>query len=169
MLNLDASVYTSPHAFARERDLIFSRSWQLIGPQSRLAEPGSYVATEIASLKVFVKRGRDGALRGFRNVCRHRGARLLSEGWGRCGPIRCPYHNWVYGDEGELLNAPWFGEDPEFHKEDWPLVRIEVAEWRGGIFIFLTPHEPLETQLAALANELREEPIENYQATREER
>jgi choline monooxygenase len=169
MLNLDASVYTSPHAFARERDLIFSRSWQLIGPRSRLAEPGSYVATEIAGLKVFVKRGRDGALRGFRNVCRHRGARLLSEGWGRCGPIRCPYHNWVYGDEGELLNAPWFGEDPEFHKEDWPLVRIEVAEWRGLIFISIDPQEPLETQLGTLADELREEPIENYQATREER
>src|SRR5262245_63859719 len=100
MLNLDPSLYASPESFALERDRIFSKSWQLICPISRVEQPGSYVATEIASLKVFVLRGRDGVLRAFRNVCRHRGARLLAEGAGRCGPIRCPYHNWAYGDRG---------------------------------------------------------------------
>ena len=53
MLNLDARLYASPRTFEEERDLIFSRSWQLIGPASRLKEPGRYVATEIAGLEDF--------------------------------------------------------------------------------------------------------------------
>src|SRR5688572_18776816 len=169
MLNLDARVYASSVSFEQERDLLFSRSWQLIGSASHLAEPGSYVATEIAGLKVFVRRGRDGVLRAFRNVCRHRGARLLAEGSGRCGPIRCPYHNWVFGDEGELVNAPWFGEDPDFRKADWPLNRIEVGEWRGLVFASLAPGQSLAAQLGGLIEELMDEPIETYRPVREER
>jgi choline monooxygenase len=169
MLNLDARVYAAPLIFERERDLLFSRSWQLIAPVSSLAEAGNYVATEIAGLKVFVRRGRDGVLRGFRNVCRHRGARLLPEGSGRCGPIRCPYHNWVFGERGELVNVPWFGEDPDFRKEDWPLAPIEVTEWRGLVFVSLAPAQSLEAQLGGLIKELEGEPIENYRAVREER
>src|SRR5688572_26508471 len=168
MLNLDARVYASPTSFERERDLLFSCSWQLIRPASGLDEPGSYVATEIAGLKVFVGRGRDGVLRAFRNVCRHRGARLLAEGTGRCGAIRCPYHNWTYGDRGELVNAPWFGEDPDFRKEDWPLHEIEVAEWRGLVFVSLAPEQSLEAQLGGLIEEIKDEPIETYKAVRQE-
>jgi choline monooxygenase len=90
MLNLDPRLYATPQTFIDERERVFSKTWQLVGPASEVGEPGSYAAIEIAGLKVFVLRGRDGTLRGFRNVCRHRGARLLEEGTGRCGPIRCP-------------------------------------------------------------------------------
>lgn len=169
MLNLDARLYALPKIFEEERELIFSKSWQLIGPRSRLEAGGSYVATEIAGLKVFLLRGRDGLLRGFRNVCRHRGARLLAEGAGRCGPVRCPYHNWTYGDDGRLLNAPWFGEDPGFRKDDWHLQPIHIAEWRGLVFASIAPDISVEDQLGALAAELEEEPIERYVAVREER
>jgi choline monooxygenase len=117
MLNLDPALYATSRSFLEERERIFSRTWQLIGPASRLPEPGSYVATELAGLKLFVLRGRDGALRAFRNVCRHRGARLLEEGTGRCaGPVRCPYHNWSYDDQGRLVAMPWFGEEASFEK-----------------------------------------------------
>jgi choline monooxygenase len=169
MLNLDAWLYASPQIFERERELLFSRSWQLIGPASKVKEPGSYIATEIAGLKIFLLRGRDGTLRGFRNVCRHRGARLLPEGAGRCGPVRCPYHNWVYDEQGHLVNAPWFGEDANFHIGDWPLDRIFVREWRGLVFASVAPEEELEAQLGELVQELEAEPIERYMAVREER
>jgi choline monooxygenase len=169
MLNLDPSLYAAPESFALERDRIFSKSWQLVCPASRVAQSGSYVATEIAGLKVFVLRGRDGVLRAFRNVCRHRGARLLAEGSGKCGPIRCPYHNWAYGDQGELITAPWFGEDPSFRREDWPLDEIAVSAWRGLVFVAIDPSQELEVQLGELADELMGEPIETYVAVREER
>jgi choline monooxygenase len=169
VLNLDPTFYSTTRSFIDERDRIFAKTWQLLGPVSRLSERGDYLATEIAGLKVFVVRSRDGILRGFRNVCRHRGARLLPEGSGRCGPIRCPYHNWAYDDQGRLVAAPWFGEDVAFRKEDWPLKPIGVREWRGLAFIAIAPECELEQQLGDLIPELSDEPIETYRAVREER
>jgi choline monooxygenase len=169
MLNLDPRLYASADIFQHERERIFATTWQLIGPASRLGEPGSYVATEIAGLKIFLLRGRDGGLRGFRNVCRHRGARLLPEGTGHCGPIRCPYHNWAYGDRGELLTVPWFGEDPSFRRNDWPLHEIAAREWRGLVFAAIAPAQEFDAQLGELIGELKDEPIERYAAVAEER
>ncbi len=102
MLNLDPSLYVDPSVFVRERNEIFAKTWQLLGPVSQVAERGEYVAADIAGIKVFAIRGRDGELRAFRNVCRHRGAQLLEEGTGRCATIRCPYHQWVFADDGRL-------------------------------------------------------------------
>ena len=169
MLNLSADLYVDAGVFLRERDQVFARSWQLLGPASAVAGAGQYVATEIAGLKVFALRGRDGVLRAFRNVCRHRGARLLPEGEGTCGALRCPYHQWVYGDTGDLIRAPWFGEDADFRMEDWPLDPIQVAEWRGLLFVGVDPEGPLETQLGATIAELADEPIESYQPVHCER
>ena len=103
-------LYVDPAVLPRERNEIFARTWQMLGPAAQVAERGQYVSADIAGIKVFAIRGRDGALRAFRNVCRHRGAQLLEEGTGRCATIRCPYHQWVFADDGRLLNAPWFGD-----------------------------------------------------------
>jgi choline monooxygenase len=168
MLNLDAHFYTDPAVHQRDRRAIFARSWQLLGPASALRERGDYVATEIAGMKVFVALTRDG-LKGFRNVCRHRGARLLPEGTGRCATIRCPYHQWVWGEDGSLLNVPWWGEDADFRKEDWALEAVAVRVWRGLLFVAIDPDRTLEAQLGALIPEIADEPIETYFAAREER
>ncbi len=168
MLNLDPRLYVDPAVLQRERDAIFSRTWQLLGPAAQVAERGAYVAADLAGLKVFAIRGRDGRLRAFRNVCRHRGAKLLEDGAGRCATIRCPYHQWVFADDGRLLNAPWFGEEPGFRPEDWPLEEIHAAVWRGLLFVAVDPQEDLAAQLGDLVDELSGEPIETYQAVRSE-
>jgi choline monooxygenase len=169
MLNLDPRLYVDPATLERERQNIFARTWQLLGPAAQVVEAGQYAAAEIAGLKVFAIRGRDGKLRAFRNVCRHRGARLLEEGAGRCATIRCPYHQWVFSDDGKLVTAPWFGEDPEFRPQDWPLEPIQAREWRGLLFVAIDPIEPLESQLGELIGELADEPIETYLPVRSER
>ena len=168
MRNLDPVHYVSPEIHRADVARIFSATWQLIGPASRLAERGDYIATEIAGQKVFAMRTSAG-LRAFRNVCRHRGARLLEEGAGRCLTIRCPYHQWVWGEDGRLLNVPWWGEDPDFEKEDWRLFEIDLRVWRGLLFVAIAPAAPLEDQLGDLIGEIAEEPVETYQWVREER
>ena len=168
MLNLDPVNYVSAEIHANDVRRIFSPSWQLLGPASRLAERGDYLATEIAGNKVFAIRSKAG-LRGYRNVCRHRGARLLPEGAGRCSTIRCPYHQWVWGEDGSLINVPWWGDDPGFRKADWTLDAVELHVWRGLLFASLAPEEPLEAQLGATVDELADEPIERYVWVREER
>ncbi len=169
MLNMDPFLYVRPDVFEDERERLFKTAWTLLGPAAKLAERRSYVAIEIAGMKVFAVRSNDGVLRAFRNVCRHRGARLLPEGEGTCGPIRCPYHQWQFTDAGELIKAPWYGEAPGFDMADWPLEPIHVAEWRGLVFVAIAPVLTLHEQLGDTVAELADEPIENYLPVRTER
>lgn len=167
MRNLEPANYVSAEIHRADIASIFKPTWQLIGPASRLAERGDYVATEIAGQKVFAIRTSQG-LRAFRNVCRHRGARLLEKGTGRCATIRCPYHQWVWGEDGSLINVPWWGEDPDFDKSAWRLDEISLEVWRGLLFVAIAPDGPLEAQLGALLGEIAEEPIEDYHWAHEE-
>lgn len=168
MHNLDPALYVSASVHERERAELFARRWQLLGPISQVAERGSYVAADIAGMKVVAIRGRDGVLRGFRNVCRHRGAQLVADGTGRCAAIRCPYHQWLFDHKGALIKAPWFGEEPDFRTEDWPLDPVQVAEWRGLLFVAIDPTTSLEDQLGDVVAELADEPLESYAALRTE-
>ena len=166
--NLDARYYVAADLYERERQHIFRHHWQMLGPAARLAKPGDYLAVDVAGWRLFALRGNDGVLRGFHNVCRHRGARLL-EGAGQCRVLRCPYHHWVYGEDGSLRQAPWFGEDPEFNLGDWPLEKADVAEWRGLLFISIAAEKSLGDQLGDLPEELRGHPIETYAAVEQRR
>jgi choline monooxygenase len=164
-LNLDPSLYVREDVWQAERARIFARTWQFMGPASYVASAGEYLAIDIAGTPVFAIRGRDGELRGFRNVCRHRGAKLLPDGAGQCGLVVCPYHKWSYADTGRLVQAPWYGRDPAIIPEDWPLHPVHLAEWRGLLFAALEPEGSLLDQLGDLPAELAEEPMESYTAT----
>ncbi|ESX85880.1 Rieske (2Fe-2S) protein [Mesorhizobium sp. LNJC403B00] len=136
-----------------------------MGPVASVATSGQYLAIDIAGTPIFAIRGRDGTLRGFKNVCRHRGAKLLADGAGKCGLIVCPYHKWSFADTGRLLQAPWYGKDPAIIAEDWPLDTVQLSEWRGLLFAALDPKESLLDQLGSLPAELADEPLETYAAT----
>ena len=163
-LNLDPSLYTSPATWQAERAQIFLRTWQFMGPASAVAAAGQYLTLDIAGFGVFAIRGKDGILRGFKNICRHRGARLL-DGAGECGLIVCPYHKWSFADTGRLVQAPWFGRDPAIIPEDWPLEPVHLAEWRGLLFAAVDPQTSLLEQLGDLPAELADEPLETYLPT----
>jgi len=167
--NLAARYYVDPAVYEAERQAVFRRTWQLLGPADRVAAPGRYLAVEMAGWKLFVLRGRDGVLRAFHNVCRHRGAPLLPEGEGRCDVLRCPYHLWLYDQAGRLKKTPWFGEDPEFRTEDFSLVPVSLDTWRGLLFVAIEPETTLARQLGALPAEVEAMPIESFTAVAEER
>ncbi len=167
--NLASRYYVDPALYQRERETIFARHWHMLGPVSQVMAPGHYVAAEVASWKLFVLRGHDGVLRAFHNVCRHRGARLLEEGSGTCDRLRCPYHLWSYDDTGALKAAPWFGEDPGFRLEDWPLRPVALDTWRGLVFVSVDPELSLLDQLGDLPEETADYPIESFQTVAGER
>ncbi|TPK71331.1 aromatic ring-hydroxylating dioxygenase subunit alpha [Mesorhizobium sp. B2-4-18] len=164
-LNLDPSLYVRDDIWQQERGNIFAHTWQFMGPVALVATSGQYLAIDIAGTPIFAIRGRDGTLRGFKNVCRHRGAKLLADGAGRCGLIVCPYHKWSFADTGRLVQAPWYGKDPAIIAEDWPLETVQLSEWRGLLFAALDPKESLLDQLGSLPAELADEPLETYAAT----
>ena len=81
----------------RRRRSIFSRRWICAGRADALPQPGDYALREVSGESLILVRGRDGRLRAFYNVCRHRGTRLCETASGRfAGGIQCPYHAWTY-------------------------------------------------------------------------
>ena len=115
---------------------IFARSWQYGGRADQVAEPGSFPATDAGGIPLLVVRDREGELRAFLNVCRHRGS-VLMEGGGTRETIQCHYHAWTYDLDGALRSAPRSGREPGFDKADWSLLPASVDTW--GPFLFVNP------------------------------
>ena len=133
---------------------MFSRSWQLLCHAEDLRDTGSYAAGEVAGKPVFAVRGRDGALKAFYNVCRHRAHMLLS-GKGSASRIICPYHAWVYDLDGRLVRAPHTEGLENFDKRDICLGSIQAEEFAGFIYVNLDPGaEPLAEQAGTLGDEI---------------
>ncbi|MGH2893687.1 MAG: aromatic ring-hydroxylating oxygenase subunit alpha, partial [Solirubrobacteraceae bacterium] len=135
---LEPRFYTDPTLEAAEQELIFERTWQLAGHISQLANTGSYITAAAGSQPVLVVRDDKGSLRAYRNVCRHRGSRLLS-GSGQCkAAIRCRYHGWTYKMDGSLIGVPEgmaFGE--KLDKKSLSLMPVRVEEMCGLVFVNL--------------------------------
>src|SRR5688572_30532704 len=94
---LAAKFYMSEEIFGRETERIFSRHWLCAGRASEIAAPGDYLLLELDGESLIVLRDRDGQVRCFYNVCRHRGTRLCQGSGGNVGKaIGCPYHGWTY-------------------------------------------------------------------------
>ena len=138
VLALAADYYRSPEVFARARKRIFLRSWQFACHESRLPEPGDYFAFSVFDQDLFVIRGKDGGLRCFFNVCRHRG-HLLVEGTGRTRLVVCPYHAWSYGLDGRLVSAPGTRELPGFDRASICLTEVRLEVFCGFVFVNLDP------------------------------
>ena len=132
---LPAAAYTDEAVFTWELEHFFERSWVCVGRSDGLAGAGDQRAVSLGRESALLVRGEDGALRAFYNVCRHRGHELMEVGVARCRKfIRCPYHAWAYGLDGELKGAPGFGEAGGFEKSGHSLVPMRVVEWHGWLF-----------------------------------
>ena len=141
--------FISPDVFAEEQEKIFSRQWVLVGHQSRIAHAGDYFVSKVANESLIVIRDKRGEIRGFYNVCRHRGSRLIENTNGQLSAaIQCPYHAWTYGLDGRLLGAPHMDDVPGFNKGDYPLHAVNVALWEGFIFVNLANSGALTSVLS---------------------
>lgn len=103
--SLEAPFYTSQEAFDRDLDVIFGRHWIFVASEPELPEPGDYVTVALGPASVILVRDDDMAVRGFHNVCRHRGSVILREPTGFVGNLVCPYHRWTYDLTGQLIHA----------------------------------------------------------------
>ena len=147
---LPASWYTDSGVFALERTRIFARAWQYAGRAEEVTEPGSFLATRVAHVPIVVTRDRAGYLRGFVNVCRHRG-HIVASGTGCRETLQCPYHAWTYGLDGSLRRAPRSEREPGFDAAGFSLLPVSVDTW--GPFLFVNPDPdaaPLADTLADL-------------------
>ena len=135
---LPAHWYTDQDVLDLETELVFRREWELVSEYSDLSEPGDFLTDVVAGVPVLVVRGKDGVLRGFVNVCRHRG-HLVASGCGNRSTLQCPYHAWTYGLDGSLRAAPRSEREEDFDLSQYPLLPIQIATWGPALFVNLDP------------------------------
>ncbi|MEM6663143.1 MAG: Rieske (2Fe-2S) protein, partial [Pseudomonadota bacterium] len=153
-LSLSADAYTQDKWFRHDLDAIFARTWQWVCHVEKLRLPGSYRTIVIAGRPIAVVRDRDGILRAFYNVCKHRAHELL-QGEGRTTRMMCPYHAWVYDLTGQLRRAPETENLEAFSTQDICLDAVQVEEFCGFIYVNLDPEAaPLAEQSGDLAAEI---------------
>jgi Rieske 2Fe-2S family protein len=152
---LPRQYYTSEQIFREETQSIFYERWVCVGRVEQIPNPGDYFVQKVSAESLIIVRIRAGEIRALYNVCRHRGARLCSNGGqGHFREaIQCPYHAWTYNLEGRLIGAPHMNEVPDFNKEDYPLHGAHVHTWEGFIFISLAPKRPPLNDIFATLSE----------------
>ena len=135
---LPPEAYRDVAWFQTEQRRLFARTWALVGSTDDLAAAGSYVTATAGGVPLLVVRGEDGELRGFHNVCRHRGMVLL-DGAGTVDSISCFYHQWRYGLDGALNVVPQRKEQfPDIDPCALGLLPASVGVWEG--MVFAHPH-----------------------------
>jgi len=161
-MTLPAAAYTDVAQYERERHAVFGRQWQLAAFAAALRAPGDYVRHEFAGWSVVVVVDNAGALRAFHNVCRHRAGPLVDEDAGRCSSFVCRYHGWAYDLDGSLLSARDFG-DEALDLDEFPLHEVQVASWRGLVFVNLDAEmPPLDTDHGAFFAAMADQPLEEF-------
>jgi phenylpropionate dioxygenase-like ring-hydroxylating dioxygenase large terminal subunit len=136
--------YISPEWYRQEQDKIFRKVWLCVGRANEIPQVGDYKVKRIeaANTSVILIRGKDGEIRGFHNVCAHRGNTVVSEtgeetfGKSRAAVVTCRFHGWVYNAEGSLVDVPQEARFYDcFRKEDNGLTPVHTGLWEGFIFV----------------------------------
>ena len=138
--SLPGRYYTDPAQFTLDQEAVFARSWLCVARSEDVAQRSGFLRLTAAGRDVIVVRGSNGVLRGFHNLCRHRGAALCLEGSGEFNrAIRCMYHGWAYDLDGRLIATPNAHEMPGLRRQDFGLHRFPVEEWLGYVWVNLDP------------------------------
>jgi len=171
---LPSSWYRSTEVFRAEKEHIFCREWIAVCREAELPNPGDHLVLDVLGESILLVRNREGQLRAFYNVCRHRGSRLcrsaaetqamrvaLPGGITGGRMIVCPYHQWSYDFNGALIAAPHLSAAAGFKKQDFHLYPVGADAWGGFVFLNLTPAEakPLAAQLNGIPQRLQRYPL----------
>jgi glycine betaine catabolism A len=145
---LPSAAYTETAGFLREKNELFANSWFCSARDEDIPNRSSAIIVDILGESIILARLQDGSLRAHFNVCRHRGSKLCGQDdkWGLTLNggidrefIRCPYHQWTYGLDGKLINAPHLSNSLGFDRSKFTLYPVGVGTWGGFVFLKLDP------------------------------
>jgi phenylpropionate dioxygenase-like ring-hydroxylating dioxygenase large terminal subunit len=139
---LPGRAYHDPAIHEFERREWFRRDWIVVGREEDAPSAGAYFTVELDDQELLIARGRDGELRAFFNVCRHRGTALVEEPCGKAVRFQCSYHAWIYGLEGNLIRAKHTDDLDDFAVDEFGLVSVRMETWQGFLFVCLSPETP---------------------------
>lgn len=132
--------YIDPAMWEEEKHAVLFANWAGLAVASEVPEPGDAKPIEFLGIPLLLLRGRDGVVRVFENICRHRGMILVAEPKKIEGAIRCPYHSWCYGTDGRLVSTPHVGgpghnTHEAIVRENLGLNEVRSHIWFDTVFI----------------------------------
>src|SRR5260221_10282490 len=163
---LASRFYTDPSVLEIEKEKIFRRTWQLVGRLQQacgevngvkrtIADPESFFTADVAGEPIVVVRDKEGTLRAFSNVCRHR-AGPIALGSGCKNVLRCAYHGWTYTLDGRLIGTPDVEGVEFFDRSTMGMVPLRLEAWEQFLFVnFDAQAEPLEAVLGEIPRQTR--------------
>jgi phenylpropionate dioxygenase-like ring-hydroxylating dioxygenase large terminal subunit len=139
--------YIDPAVFQEEKQALLFDEWAGLAVASDVPEPGDAVPLEFMGMPLLLLRDKDGAVRVFQNICRHRGMILVEEPRKIEGAIRCAYHSWCYSTKGALVSTPHVGgpghnTHAAIKRADLGLTEIRSHIWMDVVWINVSGTAP---------------------------
>ena len=139
--------YVDPAVFEEEKRQVFFRNWAGLGFAKDVPEPGDARPVSFLGQPLVMVRDKDGVLRVFQNVCRHRGMILIEKPGKIQRAIRCPYHSWCYELDGRLRTTPHVGgpgtnRHDDIKREALGLIEVRSHQWLGVVFVNIDGQAP---------------------------
>ena len=134
--------YTEGEAFQSEKRTVFAREWLPLCHAGQVPGAGHFAAQSVGGWPLFAVRGRDGAVRAFRNVCRHQNMQVVEKAAGQCDELRCRYHGWTYDLAGRFVTAPEPVAPPDRLAASNNLPPLPTVDVRGFVLCALDPSGP---------------------------
>jgi Rieske 2Fe-2S family protein len=158
---LQREFQTDPGIYQLDLERIWRRGWLFAGHTCQARNPGDYFVFDIDTDSIIVIRGDDGHVSALHNTCRHRGMKICQTSSGHVTRIVCPYHQWSYARDGELVACAGMDRDGDLDRRDYGLHRVQVREVGGLIFVCLADDPPaFEAAAEALGALLRPQGLE---------
>jgi Rieske 2Fe-2S family protein len=133
---LPSEAFTDPAVLSWELGHFFEASWVCVGREENAPRTGDGFTTAVGSESLLLVRGEDQRLRGFFNVCQHRGTRLVTDA--ACSGLDrviCPYHAWTYDLEGRLRASQHMARARDFDRTEHGLRPVATDVLDGWVFV----------------------------------
>jgi len=154
--------YTGEDFWQAEKDQLFPNAWVLVGFAHEMANPGDAMPVNVGDSPIVLVRNRDNSIKAFHNVCRHRCLKLVDKKQNVGRMLKCPYHAWAYGLDGELRTTPYFGgKDPHavpegFDAKEHGLKEVNCAVWYDWVFVNVSGDaQPFDEFIAPVKDRLQ--------------
>lgn len=142
-VGLPPEAYTSETIYDLEQTQVFGGGWIAAAFEHQIPDAGDAIPVELAGVPLIILRHEDGGVRAFVNICRHRGARVLTKPVRRRKAFTCIYHAWTYGQDGQLKRTPFInGQRDATPPCNLGLVPVRCAAWLDLIFVDLSGKAP---------------------------
>lgn len=127
-----------PEYFRSEVESCFVNNWILVGRTQEIPEFGSYITKDLSfgNASILIVNTKNG-IKGFRNICTHRGNKIACAAEGRTQAFTCTFHGWTFDSNGSLRGVPDEESFPGLDKTRLGLIPVHIDTWNGFIFVHL--------------------------------